>query len=123
MSRASDIIVLCEDRLQEVFVRRFLKQGWGIKQPPIRPVPYPHGGSGGAGEKHVRDNYPNQLKAYRDRSAKAKTILIVVMDADVDTVQSSLAIFAVSRWLKTADFSISVHVQVACWKQEKRGTA
>lgn len=87
MSRASDIIILCEDRLQEVFVRRFLKQGRGIRQPPIRPVPYPHGGSGGAGEKHVRDNYPNQLKAYRDRSAKAKTILIVVLDADVDTVQ------------------------------------
>ncbi len=85
MSRASDIIVLCEDRLQEVFVRRFLKRGWGIKQPPIRLVPYPHAGSGGAGEKHVRDNYPNQLKAFRTRHAR--TILIVVMDADTGTAE------------------------------------
>jgi hypothetical protein len=85
MSRASDIIVLCEDHLQEVFVRRFLKRGWRIKQPPIRVVLYPHGGSGGAGEQHVRDNYPNQLKACRTRHAG--TILIVVMDADAGTVQ------------------------------------
>jgi hypothetical protein len=82
MSRASDIIVLCEDRLQEVFVRRFLKRGWGIKQPP-----YPQDGSGGAGEKHVRDTYPNELRAYRARSARAKTILIVAIDADARTVQ------------------------------------
>jgi len=85
MSRASEIIVLCEDRLQDVFVQRFLKRGWGIKKPRVRVVAYPQSGSGGAGEKHVRDNYPNQLKACRTRHAG--TILIVVMDADAGTVQ------------------------------------
>ncbi len=84
MSRASEIVVLCEDRLQEVFIRRFLKRGWGIKEPPIRVIPYPHTGSGGAGEKHVRDEYPDQLKACRTRHAR--TILIVVIDADTGTV-------------------------------------
>ena len=29
MSKASRIVVLCEDRLQEVFVRRFLSMGEG----------------------------------------------------------------------------------------------
>lgn len=87
MSKASQIVVLCEDRLQEVFVCHFLKQGWGKKNRDIRVVPYPHGGSGGAGEKHVRDKYPDQLRAYRARSARAKTILIAVIDADTGTVQ------------------------------------
>ncbi len=86
MSRASNIIVLCEDRLQEVFVRRFLKKGWGIKEPPIRVVSCPRAGSGGAGEKYVRDNYPDQLKACRARHAK--TILVVVLDADTGTVSA-----------------------------------
>jgi len=87
MSKASEIIVLCEDRLQDVFVRRFLKQGWGIKTRRIRMVPYPQTGSGGAGEKHVRDTYPNELRAYRDRAANARTILITVIDADARTVK------------------------------------
>jgi hypothetical protein len=51
-------------------------------------VPYPRSGSGGAGEKHVRDKYPSQLRAYRARSAKAKTLLIVIIDADTGTVHT-----------------------------------
>lgn len=86
MSKASEIIILCEDHLQKVFVQRFLKHGWGIEQHLIRPVPCPRAGSGGAGEKYVRDEYPNQLKAYRTRHAK--TILIVVLDADAGTVSA-----------------------------------
>jgi hypothetical protein len=49
-------------------------------------VPYPKRGSGGAAEKYVRDNYPSQLKAYRSRHAK--TILIVVLDADAGPVSA-----------------------------------
>lgn len=30
---ASKIIVLCEGKLDEVFVRRFLKTGWGVMMP------------------------------------------------------------------------------------------
>lgn len=86
MSKASWIIVLCEDRLQEVVVRRFLKQGWKKSPRDVHVIPYPHGGSGGSGEKHVRDSYPNQLRAYRSRSAR--TILVVVIDADASTVRA-----------------------------------
>jgi len=84
MSKASEIIVLCEDKLQKVFVLRFLKKGWKKGKYDVTVVPYPQGGSGGAGEKHVRDNYPRQLTACRARHAG--TILIVVMDADAGTV-------------------------------------
>jgi len=85
MSKASRIVVLCEDRLQEVFARRFLKHGWDIGVRDIRVVLYPHGSSG-AGEKHVRDKYPSELKACRARHAT--TILIVVIDADDGTLQA-----------------------------------
>jgi len=78
------IIVLCEDKLQEVVVCRFLKKGWGITNRQIRIVQQPQGK--GSGEKHVRNNYPAELNAYRTRKNKAKTVLIAVIDADKGTV-------------------------------------
>jgi hypothetical protein len=88
VSKASQIIVLCEDQLQAVVIRRFLKKGWSKDTHDVRVFHCPPGGSSGAGEKYVRDNYANQLSAYRDRSAKASTILIVAIDADAGTVQT-----------------------------------
>ena len=82
MSKASQIILLCEDKLQEVVVRRFLKKGWGIRPRKIRVVPFPNGR--GSGEGHVRNKYPENLKAYRSR--RAQTILIAVIDADTGSV-------------------------------------
>jgi hypothetical protein len=82
VSKASQVIVLCEDKLQEVVVYRFLKKGWGITNRQVRIIPQPHGE--GSGEKHVRNLYPSELRAYRTR--KAKTILIAVIDADNGTV-------------------------------------
>lgn len=82
MSKASQIILLCEDKLQEVVVRRFLKEGWGVGSRKIRVVPFPNGK--GSGESHVRKKYPKNLKAYRSRSAQ--TILIAVIDADTGSV-------------------------------------
>jgi hypothetical protein len=83
MSKASQIILLCEDKLQEVVVRRFLTKGWIVSPRTIRVIPYPKGK--GSGEGHVRTRYPEELKAYRTRPAK--TILIVVIDADTETVR------------------------------------
>lgn len=83
MSSPSEIIILCEDKLQKVFVQRFLKRGWGIDNRRIRSMT----NFSGSGEYYVRRNYPYQLTAYRDRSKKARTILIVVIDADAQTVE------------------------------------
>ena len=85
MSKASKIILLCEDKLQEVVVKRFLKKGWNIPSREITAIDYPEGK--GSGERHVLTQYPNELKAYRTRSAHAQTILIVVIDADTKIVR------------------------------------
>jgi len=84
MSKASRITILCEDKLQDVFVSRFLKK-CGVKQRSCVVVPYPAGGKGSA-EQHVRQRYAKELKALRSRAAS--TILIVVIDADTKTVQT-----------------------------------
>ncbi len=89
MSKASQIIVLCEDKAHEVFVKRFLKNGWRVKPRAIRVPPYPNGK--GSGKKYVEDNISLETEALRRRHAS--TILLVIQDADelsVDQVKSDL---------------------------------
>lgn len=89
MNKASQIIVLCEDKAHEVFVKRFLKKGWDIKPRAIRVRPYPNGK--GSGKKHVEDCLSLEAEALRKRHAS--TILLVIQDADelsVDRVKSNL---------------------------------
>lgn len=78
MNKASQIIVLCEDKAHEVFVKRFLKKGWGVKPRAIRVRPYPEGK--GSGKKHVTDKISLEAAALRRRHAA--TVLLVVQDAD-----------------------------------------
>ena len=89
MSKASQIIVLCEDKAHEVFAKRFLKKGWGVKSRAIRVPPYPS--EKGSGKKYVADNISLEAEALRRRHAS--TILLVIQDADelsVDQVKSNL---------------------------------
>lgn len=83
MSRASQVVILCEDKLHEVFIRRFLKQ-YGYAHRDFRVPSYPAGR--GSGESFVRRTYADEIRAYRSRSAKAKTFLIVMIDADARPV-------------------------------------
>jgi hypothetical protein len=90
-SRASQIVVLCEDRLHEVFVTRFL--GYcGYRMLDILVLQYPRTWRG-AGEGFVRREYPQELRTYRKRSAKATTALIAVIDADTGSVADRHADF------------------------------
>ena len=82
MSRASEIVILCEDKLHEVVVRRFLTKGWSVSPRTIRVCPYPEGR--GSGESHVRTQLAKEMKAYRAR--QAATILVAMVDADTGTV-------------------------------------
>lgn len=89
MSKASQIIILCEDKAHEVFAKRFLKRGWGVKPRAIRVPPYP--GKKGSGKNHVLDKISLEAEALRRRHAS--TILLVIQDADelsVDQVRSNL---------------------------------
>jgi len=83
MSKASRIIVLCEDRAHEMFVTRFLKKGWGVNPRAIRVVPYPSGR--GSGKKFVEQKLFEEAKAFRCRHAS--TILLVIQDADEFSVE------------------------------------
>ncbi len=81
MSKASEIIILCEDQAHEVFVRRFLKKTLGIKYGRmLRVVDYP--GGQGSGKNRVLEKFVQEVKNQRQR--QAATILIVVHDVDED---------------------------------------
>lgn len=75
------IVLLCEDKQTESFVRNFLKHR-NFKGRDIETRPLPRS-NGGAGEQSVRKQYPGQLKAIRNRK---NAYLIVVIDADIHTL-------------------------------------
>lgn len=84
MSNSKEVTILCEGRQDEVFIRRFLNE-CGINRHRIRVVPYPKGK--GAGEQHIREQYPTEVKAHRSRAAYQKSLYLIVMtDADTKTV-------------------------------------
>lgn len=77
MSRQAQLVLVCEDRQQEAFVRRFLKaMGWETRAMRVERAP-----SGrGAGEQFVRDRFPRELKAQRSRPVSQA--LVVMIDGD-----------------------------------------
>jgi hypothetical protein len=88
MSKASQVIVLCEDKSHEIFVYRFLTSGWNVPARTIRILPYPRGR--GSGKKCVEDTIGKEAKALRARSAS--TVLLVVCDADENSVKETTRI-------------------------------
>lgn len=91
MSRdAVGVVILSEDIQLECFIRRFLlKRNWNTHQ--IRTETLPQGR--GSGEQWVREKFLNELKAYRSRSSRAATCLIVASDADDKTVKERIQTF------------------------------
>lgn len=84
--RRVQIVILCEDRQQEVFARYFLKKrGFtGLFRAEICP-------SGSqAGEQYVRTNYPKEVKAYRQNKNQVSIGLVVLIDADTGMPQDRL---------------------------------
>jgi hypothetical protein len=83
-------VVLCEDTQTECFIRRFLvKRDWDRRQ--IRTETLPAGK--GSGLVWVREKFVNELKAYRSRSTRAATCLIVASDADDRAVDERIQTF------------------------------
>ncbi|WP_225912588.1 hypothetical protein [Nostoc flagelliforme] len=84
--RRIQILVLCEDRQQEVFARHFLKiRGFNGT---IRFLPCPDGSQ--SAEQYVRLCYPKEVKAYRSKVSYLSIGLVVVIDADKKTVDERL---------------------------------
>jgi hypothetical protein len=82
----SQTVILCEDVQQEVFIRHFLlKKGYSQRQMRIERCP----AGKQAGEQFVREKYPAELKALRQRTARAGTSLLVMLDADKRSVDAT----------------------------------
>ena len=88
----SQTVILCEDQQQEVFIRHFLMRK-GYTQRQMRIERCPSGKQ--AGEQFVRERYPAELKALRQRTARAGTALLVMIDADKRCVADT------AKWLDT----------------------
>ncbi len=87
MNRASLIVVLAEDGRHQGFIRRCLYR-LGYENRLIRFAPLP--GSRGCGEQWVREHFAAAVKEYRLRCARARTALIVAIDADTGEVDRRL---------------------------------
>lgn len=82
--RYSKIVILCEDKQTDSFIRRFLKKAHNIQAHDLTVQPYPSGK--GSGEQFVRKRYANELNALRQRQHRANTALIVAIDADTSNI-------------------------------------
>ena len=80
----TQVIILCEDKQQEVFLRRFLvKCGVNARRIRVRPVP----GGKGSGEQWVREQFAKEVKEHRSRAARLNIALLVMQDADVASLE------------------------------------
>lgn len=86
-NRYSQIIILCEDRQHEVFIRHYLKKRHRMTERQIRVMICPQGR--GAGEQYVRREYPIQVKILRQKQHFSKA-LIAMIDADTQPVAERL---------------------------------
>ncbi len=88
--------MLAEDKRHQSLIRRYLyRAGFGLRE--IRFTELPSGR--GCGEQWVRDHYVREVRAFRARSSKATTALIVAVDADVlDVIERAAQLqFALSN--------------------------
>ncbi|MBN1874843.1 MAG: hypothetical protein JXA33_11485 [Anaerolineae bacterium] len=84
MSKYSEVIILCEDRQQEVFARHFLVN-CGICRRRIRIHIAPKGMV--SGEHYVRTRYPVEVRSYRARSPNLNIALVVLIDSDLCRIE------------------------------------
>ena len=84
--RRVQIVILCEDRQQEVFARYFLKKrGFtGLFRANICPE------GSECGSDYVRKQYPVEVKAYRQNKNRVAIGLVVLIDADTGTLEARL---------------------------------
>ncbi|QKQ76683.1 hypothetical protein [Nostoc sp. TCL240-02] len=108
--RRVQIVILCEDKQQEVFARHFLKKRGFILDRNLRIEICPKG----AGEQFVRKRYPTEVKAYRSKNYRLG-MLVVLIDADKKTVEERLkqlddALIGDSQQIRQPDEAIAIFI-------------
>jgi hypothetical protein len=89
MRRPSRAIILAEDEAHDLFIRCYLiRLNVGLREREIYTEPFPDGR--GCGEQWVRTQYARVVREYRWRSAKTRTVLVVLIDADTGDVNRRL---------------------------------
>lgn len=85
-ARRTRFVVLCEDKQQEVFARKYLKAR-NVRE----KVTYDTCPSGKqSGEQYVRDRYAKEVQELRRRQHE-NIALVVIIDADTQTVGNRIA--------------------------------
>lgn len=85
--RRVQLVLLCEDNQHEAFIRRFLKgMGWNTREIRVEKSP----SARGSAEQWVKDKFPRELIAYRQRKQKAASALVAIIDADTRSVQDCI---------------------------------
>jgi hypothetical protein len=82
MNKPSLVIVIVEDDRQRMLIYRYLAL-CGFERHAIRIERSP--AAAGSAEQWVRKRFPKEVKAYRSRHAKSA--LITIIDADIESVQ------------------------------------
>jgi hypothetical protein len=78
MSSRVELVILCEDRQQESFVREFARAVHGRTLRHVRVLVQPRGE--GSGEQWVRERLPREVRAVR--GAASATALVAITDTD-----------------------------------------
>ncbi|KHD08541.1 hypothetical protein PN36_05625 [Candidatus Thiomargarita nelsonii] len=79
------LVILCEDLRHYHFARKFF-QSRGLKK--IIPNICPKGRR--SGEQYVREHYAQELKAYRSKANYLNIALVVVIDADLKSIDERI---------------------------------
>ncbi|MGB7280707.1 MAG: hypothetical protein WBE13_00490 [Candidatus Acidiferrum sp.] len=87
MSKPSLIILVLEDDTHKMLTYRYLIN-CGFRSHEIRALTSPSGR--GSAEQWVRNRFTQEVREYRRRHARAHTGLIVMLDADMFSVQERL---------------------------------
>ena len=98
MARNANVVILCEDRQQEAFARRFLKRaGYNPRRFRVEISPK----AKGSAEQFVRLQFPKELEYYRSKQHKVGQLLIAVTDADRQDVADRIR--QIHQQVKEAD--------------------
>ncbi len=86
--RQIELVILCEDKQQQVFIRQFLTAR-GIPPQKMRFRAVPHGKQ--AGEQYVRQTFAQEVKTHRaEVTYRASIRLVAMLDADIYSIQQRL---------------------------------
>lgn len=117
MSKAVRVVLLCEDKQHEVFLRRFLiGDGWHLRD--LTPVIAPPGG--GSAEQFVRNEFPQELRKLRSTPGERK-YLVVMTDGDsmgVARRKASLVAACAEQSIRPPGDADNVLICVPTWNIE-----